>query len=1145
MIRFRLMTVMFWALAAWTLAAWPGLVAPARAQGSRKDDIVLNARGLPLAGATVRVCATPASGQPCAPLALIYSDAALTQALANPATTDGLGNYFFYAAPGKYMIEISGPGITTRQIPNVILPSDPTAPAFSSLSSTGGITAFSLNLSGNLTVNGSASVIGPLAGSTLSLTNQLTPPGAPGAGSVSFYTKSSDKRLYYKDDTGAEIGPIANATGAQTNVSNTFAAAQNFDANVALKGPSPWIDILRYGASGDSTTTTGSITAGTPTPTLTLAAAANFVNGQGIVVWKAGPNPTMATPAAPASVTPTNITGATTYTYQVVGVDSAGGVTATSPSATTATGPATLGYNTATIVAATGLSRVAGVVTVTTTAAHGFNVTNVPVRIAGAADVTFNGVWMITGTPAGSSFTFNQSGFPDATSGGGTATVTAFNKITVTAVTGASYYVIYGRVAGSLTLIGRTEWNGTTFNDYGATIGAAPTLPAYVPTAPPAAATPRYLATTVSSGGGTTTLTLAANASTTATSQTVKHDDGPALVAAINAAVANGGGTVYLPPAGVPLFSGGTTFQFNSTFTLPTAARFMSILLGGGMNINETIIGASNYSFRNVLGGSSAAGGAQFQGQPQVTVIGAANPLLYFGSGANNSLEFEGITFVGSGSYGNGQNVLFLDARPAQVAFRRSSFSTNAGLNNFTGAPLLIRGGFDYYFTDCLFASNGNGNVNTIAPVALFGVESGGEAARYVYMQNSVFNFAGVKFDYTGVVTGTMGNVFRNILVENLINNDAFLITFGAFGNQGWVLDNIQVSDVSGPVWNNLNSNLQGAIILNSTPWVGGPLVTGLPILGLQIFNSPSNTNVPRAPGNYADQTFAAILDTGVNPGTGSLTGVTTQNQAAHSENNAPLYWDMKPPASPTGVLAAGGTLTVGTTYFYKITAVDVRNGQTKPSVEVGPVTPTAGNQTVSLSWTAPTGPVKGYYVYRGTSAGGEGTGLYPSGVGTPTTTATSFSDTGGIATNGASLPSVSGAGVTKLDQTGVVAGNVNLGGEAFTASPRGVLGAFLPGALTAIWTGATLTLDKAITVTRFQVQLKTAPVGCATNAVVRLTDGTTPVNVTITATANDSGAISQNYAAGAVLTLGVATAAATCTTAPADANVLAQYRMQ
>lgn len=112
----------------------PGGVRSVRAQGSRKDDIVLNARGLPLAGAAIRVCAMPASGQPCTPLAQIYSDSALAQALANPTTSDGMGNYHFYAAPGKYMIEISGPGIVTRQIPDVIIPLDPTLRIFQATS---------------------------------------------------------------------------------------------------------------------------------------------------------------------------------------------------------------------------------------------------------------------------------------------------------------------------------------------------------------------------------------------------------------------------------------------------------------------------------------------------------------------------------------------------------------------------------------------------------------------------------------------------------------------------------------------------------------------------------------------------------------------------------------------------------------------------------------------------------------------------------------------------------------------------------------------------------------------------------------------------------------------------------------------------
>jgi hypothetical protein len=72
------------------LVSWLGPCA--YAQGSRKDDVVINPQGRPLAGATVRVCAPTATGQPCSPLANIYSNSAMTQSLANPLTTDSLGN---------------------------------------------------------------------------------------------------------------------------------------------------------------------------------------------------------------------------------------------------------------------------------------------------------------------------------------------------------------------------------------------------------------------------------------------------------------------------------------------------------------------------------------------------------------------------------------------------------------------------------------------------------------------------------------------------------------------------------------------------------------------------------------------------------------------------------------------------------------------------------------------------------------------------------------------------------------------------------------------------------------------------------------------------------------------------------------------
>jgi hypothetical protein len=123
--------------------------------------------------------------------------------------------------------------------------------------------------------------------------------------------------------------------------------------------------------------------------------------------------------------------------------------------------------------------------------------------------------------------------------------------------------------------------------------------------------------------------------------------------------------------------------------------------------------------------------------------------------------------------------------------------------------------------------------------------------------------------------------------------------------------------------------------------------------------------------------------------------------------------------------------------------------------------------------------------------------------------------------------------------------GNIALGGETLSASPRGINNTFFPGALTAPWTGSTLTIDKAITVTRIQIQVKTAPSGCGTNAIIRLTDGINPINITVSASANDSGVLAQGYSGGAVLTTAVSTAASGCTTSPGDANVVVQYRMQ
>jgi hypothetical protein len=128
------------------------------AQGSRKDDIVLGPSGHPISGATITVCQSTATGNPCSPLATIYMDATLTMTAPNPFNSDGIGNYHFYAPAGRYLLQITGPGISgTITYPDVILPPD-----VSSTSIGNNISAFGLNLGGNLTVAGNTTITGTL-----------------------------------------------------------------------------------------------------------------------------------------------------------------------------------------------------------------------------------------------------------------------------------------------------------------------------------------------------------------------------------------------------------------------------------------------------------------------------------------------------------------------------------------------------------------------------------------------------------------------------------------------------------------------------------------------------------------------------------------------------------------------------------------------------------------------------------------------------------------------------------------------------------------------------------------------------------------------------------------------------------------------
>jgi hypothetical protein len=1154
MIRSKISTGILWTILAVALHLWPGVVGPAQGQGSRKDDIVFNTRGVPLAGATVRVCAMPASGQPCTPLALIYSDPGLSQALANPTTTDGLGNYSFYAAPGKYEIEISGPGITTKQLPNVILPSDPSSPTFSSISSTGAINAFTLSLTGNLTVNGSTSVVGNLASSTLSLSNQSTAPGTPGAGSVNFYTKTADKRLYYKDDTGVEVGPIASGSGAQTNTPNTFTAPQNIDADFHTKGPNPWYDLSRYGWYTSPTYykngTTGTMSAASAT--LTLSSALDFANGQGLVVLGAGPTPTIATPTT-VTAAAVGATGATTYYYCVVDEDYLNGRTACSSAGSVSNAVATIGIQTNTL---TGCSRSSGVVTCTTSGAHNFiNGSQIEIQNGSTGDRGFEGAFTLT-SASGSTFTFNQYGVADAT-----GTVTSGNARVVGMVavkwqaetaytvlkhliyrcTGASCALPAN--AANYNLVGVAQGQDSYFLDRGYGFLTAYLDNGDAPQTAPTSTSNGWLATTIVSGGGTTTLTLAASATNAVSGVAVKHDNAPVIKAACAAIPANTGAPILFAPA-TPGAGAYNYAPFSSFFTfsygLPSP---ITANCPGGTEIdfqselwlNAPMQLGHNITMRGGAGGQLSAGSGYFEA-PLTLVAGYAYPMIYVnGQGSTNDFlanlkiscngYYQACVYEDQASNGDGPT----DFRYDDVYL--------VNTNGFSNA-YVAKGGFGRFWTRGIWQTSANDFSSPTA--ALFSSNCGtGQALVAGLPAIGYTNYTSI---YGGLLVDGCGNnpqawnhwTFTELLVEGgyipaiRVNNSNYGL--GSINIYDFTYADI-VGGYATPAIDLTNVNQNASILVTNA----GGATSYQPLFEVSASGYYAGIQVNGQFFTYLGTNWGNVVYT-----TASFTD--QLNWSTRLQNGSHVAYQMALPAAPaSAVVSAGGTVPVGT-YLYTLTAVDADGNETT----VGPgisATTTTGNQTVTITAPAafPPGAV-GVNWYRNN--------IRPDNNGV-SCTIPYITQPGGSSVDNqpygcvANTPYQNQAGSSLVSSGGLSTYKLHLGSEALTASPRGEQNIFLPGALTSTWTGATWTPDKGVTVTRVQVQAKTVPAGCTTNAIVRLTDGASPVNLSISGAANDSGIIAQNYTAGTPLTLSVQTAAAGCTTAPADANVTIQYRMQ
>lgn len=234
---------------------------------------VQNRQGDAMPTAAVRVVTYPGGA-----LATIYSDNGITPA-ANPLTTDSNGSFAFYAADGRYSLQISGNGITPLTISDISLTEElppaivggtidgaviggttPSAGHFTTLSTTGAATLASGSVGGtplvgeattqglsNKTINTSSiGATTPSTGAftTISATGTITPSQTAGivgtttnnnanAGSVGEYVSNQATGVSLTTNTSANITSIS-LTAGDWDVWANFLASPAGGASVTV-----------------------------------------------------------------------------------------------------------------------------------------------------------------------------------------------------------------------------------------------------------------------------------------------------------------------------------------------------------------------------------------------------------------------------------------------------------------------------------------------------------------------------------------------------------------------------------------------------------------------------------------------------------------------------------------------------------------------------------------------------------------------------------------------------------------------------------------------------------------------------------------------------------------------------------------------
>jgi hypothetical protein len=786
-----------------------------------------------------------------------------------------------------------------------------------------------------------------------------------------------------------EVGSVL-SVGDTTDIFGDFHTA----------GPNPYFDITLYGGYVGTNTVGTTGTMGATSSSLAIAATQDWANGQGVVVYGAGPAPSLGTPSG-VVVTPVGIlNGSTTVNYKVVSEDYFGGLTAASAAGTTTTAASALGVTNATI---SSCSRNGGLVSCTTTANHNFQVGKQVNILAGSTgDTTFEGAFTIYTTPTGSSFTYWQNLLPNVsgTVTTGTAQVVAANLVQWTIQPyGPIRSFVYRQVgAGAFVLTGVVQGMDSGFYDLGFTVNPA-SLPSYVPTTPPSSVTNQWLSTTIMAGGGTTTLTLASAATNSVTGVAVLHDNTQnVLNLCKTGGAASGGGTIYFPI--------GMNALFNSTLNLSGCSGFQQrFLFGVQATVNETILPAHLF-IDSVPSAVSQVGFPSWNDGTQLWT-GKGYPLLYLLPGSSSGNSIGHIYFNVFGAY---QSAVVQDEDATGnnvVNIQYNSDYFVGGAN--TGPPFVMKGGGGFLFEKGGFAV---GSTSFASPPALLIIPNFGlgntsqQLAGNVNLNYVSFAGAGIVLDSEAVVSVSNGShmTFREPLMES-----SFTPIFRAAGGSGIIsdmeFDNPSYADFVG-----------GA----ATPLFDMTTASNLEQLKIYQAN-PSNSNQPIVTGpNLTSSSSQGSVSYSELPNSGfSLDAYNNWNILGFGTSE--FGYSLTQPVAPSGSAVSGGTIPANS-YCYKILPIDINGGIGPISLPSGCIA-VNGSQQITLNWTPVNGQVK-TTICRGTTVNNIGCG---GAVGLIAISGTSFTDNHPQTDFSVSVPQSSTGASSSVGSVGISTYNLKL----------------------------------------------------------------------------------------------------------------------